>query len=85
MRSLWRMIASRWLGGQGSPALTDDSGLLDLLLTAESARARPAFRVSRQSAVSHRVLMAQQKTDPASPEPVPAPLIVEKSESGSRK
>jgi len=82
MRSLWRMIASRWLGGEGSPALTDDSGLIDLLLTGESARARPAFRVSRQSAVSHRVLMAG--TDPASPEPVPAPLIVEKSDSGSR-
>lgn len=81
MRSLWRMIASRWLGGQGSPALTDDSGLLDLLLTAESARARPAFRVSRQSAVSHRVLMARQETDPADP----APAIVEKSDSGSRR
>ena len=81
MRSLWRMIASRWLGGQGSPALTDDSGLLDLLLTGESARVRPAFRVSRQLAVSHRVLMAQQEPDPADPEPV----IVEQSDSGHRK
>ncbi|HEV7997240.1 MAG TPA: hypothetical protein VGP52_13390 [Stellaceae bacterium] len=79
MRSLWRMIASRWLGGQGSQALTDDSGLLDLLLAGESARARPAFRVSRQSAVSHQVLMARQEPDPANPEPV----IIEKSESGS--
>ncbi len=81
MRSLWRMIASRWLGGQGSPALTDDSGLLDLLLAGERARARPAFRVSRQSAVSHRVLMAQQEPDPANPEPV----IVEKSDGGGRR
>ncbi len=84
MRSLWRMIASRWLGGQGSPALTDDSGLIDLLLTGETERAPSAFRVSRQSAVSHRVLMVGQ-TDPASPQAVSAPGIVEKSDTGGRK
>lgn len=85
MRSLWRMIASRWLGGQGSPALTDDSGLVDLLLTGETDRAPPAFRVSRQSAVSHRVLMAGQEADPANSQAVPAPVIVEKSDTGGRK
>ena len=85
MRSLWRMIASRWLGGQGSSALTDDSGLIDLLLTGESASARPAFRVSRQSTVSHRVLMGRQEPEPADAELGPAPLIVEKFDGGGRR
>jgi hypothetical protein len=40
MRSLWRMIALRWLGGQGSEALTDDSALLDLLTIGERAADR---------------------------------------------
>ena len=45
MRSLWRMIALRWLGGQGSEALTDDSALLDLLIDRERLRGpRSPFR-----------------------------------------
>lgn len=58
MRSLWRMIALRWLGGQGSEALTDDSGLLDLLMIGE--RAPPnGFAVSRRSGVSHHAINSQ--------------------------
>jgi hypothetical protein len=44
MHSLWRLMALRWLGGEGSEALTGDSALLDLL---PSAEAGPVFRVAR--------------------------------------
>ncbi len=60
MRSLWRMIASRWLGGQGSEALTGDSALLDLLTLAERPHTPPAFRVSRQSEVSRQAIMSRR-------------------------
>ncbi len=59
MRSLWRMIALRWLGGQGSEALTDDSALLDLLTIGESAPPI-GFEVSRRSGVSHHAMNSQQ-------------------------
>ena len=75
MRSLWRMIALRWLGGQGSGALTDDSALLDLLIMGETARAPIAIQVRRESGVSHHAMMMPQDRNPASPEPV----IVDKS------
>jgi hypothetical protein len=75
MRSLWRMIALRWLGGHGSEALTDDSALLDLLIMGENARAPIAIQVRRQSGVSHHAMMARQDPHPASLEPV----IVDKS------
>jgi hypothetical protein len=69
MRSLWRKIALRWLGGQGSDALTDDSAPLDLLTTGE--RAPPiGFAVSRQSGVSHRAMNSQQVSGQAVVEPV---------------
>jgi hypothetical protein len=59
MRSLWRMIAARWLGGQGSDALTGDTALTDLLMARDS-EAAPGFLVRRQSQVSHHAMMAQQ-------------------------
>jgi hypothetical protein len=59
MRSLWRMIAARWLGGQASDALTGDTALLDLL-TPQDSDAPPAFLVRRQTEVSHRAMMSQQ-------------------------
>jgi len=65
MRSLWRMIAARWLGGQATDALTGDAALLDLL-TPVDANAPPPFVVRRQSEVSHRAMMSQQ--DRAAPE-----------------
>jgi hypothetical protein len=69
MRSLWRMIALRWLGGQGSEALTDDSAVLDLLIAGE--RAPPiGFQVSRRSSVSHRAMNSRQVADQAVVEPV---------------
>jgi hypothetical protein len=44
MRSLWRLMALQWLGGEGSEALAGDSVLPDLLPPAE---ADPVFRVTR--------------------------------------
>jgi hypothetical protein len=69
MRSLWRMIALRWLGGQGSEALIEDSALLDLLTIGE--RAPPiGFAVSRRAGVSHHAINSQQGSDQAVVEPV---------------
>jgi hypothetical protein len=75
MRSLWRMIASRWLGGQGSEALTGDSAVLDQLMIEQSAQASLAFEVRRQPGVSHQAMISQQILDQATVEPV----TVEKS------
>jgi hypothetical protein len=58
------MLATRWLGGQASDALTGDGVLLELL-TAGDANACPAIRVRRQGAVSHHAMMSQH--DPAEP------------------
>jgi hypothetical protein len=69
MRSLWRMIALRWLGGQGSETLTGDSALLDLLTIGE--RAPPVgFAVSRRSGVSHHAVNSRQVSGQAVVEPV---------------
>jgi hypothetical protein len=70
MRSLWRMIATRWLGGQGSEALIGDSAVLDLLMTGESAQASLTFKVRRRSGVSHEAMISQQGFDQATLEPV---------------
>jgi hypothetical protein len=70
MRSLWRMIALRWLGGQGSGALTDASAPLDLLTIGERAFTPLIFEVRRQSGVSHHAIMSQQVSDQAVVEPV---------------
>jgi hypothetical protein len=60
MRSLWRMIAVRWLGGEASDALTGETTLLDLMMPG-NADVPPAFLVRRQSEVSHRAMMSQQR------------------------
>jgi hypothetical protein len=70
MRSLWRMIALRWLGGQGSEALIRDSALIDLLMIEESAQASLAYEVRRQSGVSHLAMTSQQASGRANVEPV---------------
>jgi hypothetical protein len=73
MRSLWRTIAARWLGGRASDALTGDAVLLDLLTPAEG-QASPVFLV-RQSAVSHRAMMSQQDRAEAERETALGPVI----------
>jgi len=55
MRSLWRRIATRWLGGDASEALTGDTVLRDLL---SPEPARPSF-VVRPASVSHRAMLSQ--------------------------
>lgn len=58
MRSLWRMLALQWLGGEASEALTGDSTMLDMLLFGEPARAAQAFDVQRRAGVSHQAMMS---------------------------
>jgi len=63
MRSLWRIMASRWLGGDASAVLTEDAALVDLL-TRDYGEVSPAFLVRRQSQVSHGAMMSQQRATP---------------------
>jgi hypothetical protein len=60
MRSLWRVMAVRWLGGEASDALTGDAGLLDLVVQ-QDRYVPPTVLVQRQSQVSHRAMMSQQQ------------------------
>jgi len=70
MRSLWRMIALQWLGGEGSEALSGDWTLLDLLMARETGRAPQSFEVTRRSEVSHHAMMSPQDQNPPTLEPV---------------
>lgn len=58
MRSFWRMMAARWLGGEPSAALTSDSALLDMVMQ-PSPRRPTGFVVSRQSEASANALLAR--------------------------
>jgi hypothetical protein len=62
MRSLWRMMAVRWLGGGASDALTGDVALRDLLMPGDPVAA--GFEVRRTSEVSHRAMMLHQQAEP---------------------
>jgi hypothetical protein len=57
MRSLWRMLASQWLGGNGSEALVGHSTVLESLISAEHAQSSPAFSVRQDPGVSHRAML----------------------------
>src|SRR5579871_5913453 len=59
MRSLWKSLAVRWLGGRASEALVGEITPLELLLS-EAAPTAPTFAVRRLAAVSPRALLAQQ-------------------------
>ena len=82
MRSLWRILALQWLGGDGSEALTGDSAILEGLPYGGNVRFRddPADRVPlglpgdavlrRQDGVSTspwRVMSVRQSETPAPP------------------
>jgi hypothetical protein len=58
MRSLWRILALQWLGGDGSEALTGDSAILEGLLYGGEARPTGAFDVRRELQVSRQAMMA---------------------------
>lgn len=49
MRSLWRLMALRWLGGEGSEVLAGDSAPIDFL---PSGPADPVFRIARDPRAS---------------------------------
>ena len=77
MRSLWRILALQWLGGDGSEALTADSDILEGLPYSADARCRDN-RVDRefsgdalprhQDGVSPwRVISVRQSETPAPP------------------
>jgi hypothetical protein len=59
MRSLWRILALQWLGGEGSEALTGDSTVLESLMSGEHARAMHAFEVRRTPEVFHHAMMSR--------------------------
>ena len=57
MRSLWRVLALEWLGGDGSEALTGDSAILEGLLRADPWPTR-AFDVRREPQVSRQAMVS---------------------------
>ena len=59
MRSLWRMMAARWLGGEVSEALTGVTGLFDTIMQT-GAQLEATFLVRRQSGISRQARMSQQ-------------------------
>jgi hypothetical protein len=77
MRSLWRILALQWLGGDGSEALTEDSAILEGLPYREIVRYRDnrvhldlsGYAVQRhQNGVSPwRVISVRQSETPAPP------------------
>ena len=69
MRSLWRILALQWLGGDGSEALTADSAILEGLL--QGARPMDAFNVRREPQVSRHAMMVTAP-DPLSDPEIPA-------------
>lgn len=58
MRSLWRILAVQWLGGEASEALTRDSTVLESLFFGKDARPNGAFDVQREAGVSHQAMMS---------------------------
>jgi hypothetical protein len=58
MRSLWRILALQWLGGEGSDALTGETIVRDMLLFGEHTRVLQTFNVTRRSGVSHQAMMS---------------------------
>jgi len=50
MRSLWRILALRWLGGDGSEALTGDAAILEGLLRGGDERPDDIIRRAPRAA-----------------------------------
>jgi hypothetical protein len=68
MRSLWRILALQWLGGDGSEGLAGDSTVLESIIRGEHAQLTPAFSVRRDAGVSHRAMMAPVSGNGSEPE-----------------
>jgi hypothetical protein len=70
MRSLWRILALQWLGGDGSEALTGDSAILEGLLYGGERRPMRTFDVRREPQVSRQAMMvtsSEPRSDPEIP------------------
>ena len=59
MRSLWRTMTARWLGGEVSEALSGDTSLFDTFMQT-GTQLGSAFLVRRQSEILHQAMMSQQ-------------------------
>ena len=69
MRSLWRILAQQWLGGDVSEALTGESAILEGLLGERLPMA--AFDVRREPQVSRQAMMVTAREPRPDPE-IPA-------------
>jgi hypothetical protein len=70
MRSLWRILALQWLGGDGSEALTGDSAILEGLLYGGDTSPMRAFDVRREPQVSRQAMIVtspEPRSDPGIP------------------
>src|SRR5262249_14221607 len=67
MRSLWRILALQWLGGDGSEALTEGSAILEGLLRSHERPMR-AFDVRREPQASRQAMMFPRPDRPVDPE-----------------
>ena len=65
MRSLWRILALQWLGGDGSEALTGESAILEGLLGEGQPLA--AFDIRREPQVSRQAMMVMDPEPPLDP------------------
>jgi hypothetical protein len=69
MRSLWRLLALQWLGGEGSAALAGDSTVLETLPPFGVPAQLPyVFDVRRIPGVSHRAMMIEAGARQCAPE-----------------
>lgn len=68
MRSLWRILALQWLGGEGSEALTGDSTILEGLLRGGDTQPMPVIDVLREPQVSHQAMMVSDTERAFDPE-----------------
>jgi hypothetical protein len=79
MRSLWRILALKWLGGDGSEALTGDSAILEGLLG--ERRPMGAFDVRREPQVSRQAMMVT-RNEPRSDLEIPAEEALRSGSAG---
>jgi hypothetical protein len=59
MRSLWRILALQWLGGNGSEGLVGHSTVLESLIGGERLQPVRGFSVRQDPGVSHRAMLPQ--------------------------
>jgi hypothetical protein len=77
MRSLWRILALQWLGGEASESLTGESEILELLMSDEHAARTQVYDVQPAAGISHQAMSRNA-------EHWPDPEIVVEQERGNR-